>query len=143
MLSHQYMRPLNQQQLTTNNITMTLFLTLAVAAIVLCFGLFFHYIWAIPEYLEENKGKIASFDDYDSGVIQSFINARWGLQYQIREVKSAAELSELYWEIERLEMDYRDAIPDQVLIVHIDELFAYHDLRASYIKNFILSRTGS
>ena len=117
---------------------MTLFLTTAVATIVLCFGLFFHYIWATPEYLEEKKGKIASFDDYDSGVIQAFINARWGLQYQIREVKSAEELSELYWEIERLEMDYRDAIPDQVLIVHIDELFAFHAIRANQIKSVLV-----
>lgn len=115
-----------------------LFSAISGAVFLGCLGLFFHYIAKHPEYMEDER-KVESWGDFDSGVVQSFINARWNLQYEIRECKSLALLSELYWEIERLEMDYRDTIPDQLLIVHIDELFAFHSIRAGQIKTLVFS----
>jgi hypothetical protein len=35
-------------------------------------------------------------------------------------------MATLYWQIEELETEFKDAVPDQLLITHIDELFAAH-----------------
>jgi hypothetical protein len=98
---------------------------LVIAVVAFCFGLFFDYISKYPTFLEEDKPKHELSPAHDS-VIQSFINNRWYLQAQIRECDSLKDMATLYWKIEELETEFKDAIPDQVLITHIDELFAAH-----------------
>jgi hypothetical protein len=98
---------------------------LAIAVVLFSFGLFFDYVSKYPTFLEEDKPKHELSPAHDS-VIQAFINNRWYLQAQIRECDILKDMATLYWKIEELETEFKDAIPDQVLITHIDELFAAH-----------------
>ena len=97
----------------------------AIAVVAFCFGLFFDYISTYPTFLEEDKPKHELSPAHDS-VIQSFINNRWYLQEQIQDCNSLKDMATLYWKIEELETEFKDAVPDQLLITHIDELFAAH-----------------
>jgi hypothetical protein len=44
----------------------------------------------------------------------------------MRECTSLADMENYYWKIEMLEIDYKDVVPDKLLITHIDELFTAH-----------------
>jgi hypothetical protein len=94
-------------------------------------------LWAIHQWGKtQEKKKEIKVDDH---MIQSLINARWDIQAQIRECKSMAELSELYWDIERLGMDYEGLVNDDLLRVHVEELFSYHARVAQEIRQVLFS----
>jgi hypothetical protein len=95
----------------------------AIAVVAFCFGLFFDYISKNPTFLEDDKPNPSPAHD---SVIQSFINNRWYLQEQIQDCNSLKDMATLYWKIEELETEFKDAVRDELLITHIDELFAAH-----------------
>lgn len=117
--------------------TLILCITVGICIGIIAWGL--HVLSKHPEYIEPVQEVPKHNTQADSYLIQAFINARWTLQAEIRNASSMAELSDLYWEIERLSEDYKDLIPDQLLITHIDELFAYHARTAAQLrKAFVL-----
>lgn len=116
---------------------MTTILSITVGLCLFLFGYILHMIGKPEQLILTEPETIKTMDD---GILtQHFINQRWRLQAEIRVCTDLAILSELWYEIERLEWDYRDAIPDQILIVHIDELFAYHAARAGQLKSVLVS----
>lgn len=108
-------------------------LSITIGFCLFLFGYFLHII-GTPEELPDPGPVILPHED-DGYLTQQFINQRWRMQAVIRECNDLATLSDFWHDIDRLEWDYRDAIPDQVLITHVDELFAFHALRAGQLKD--------
>lgn len=102
---------------------MFLITCLAIGALVICLALFFDYIGKNPQLLEdEPKPELK----YDSDNIQRFINERWTLQAQIRECSDLRTMEVLYWDIEQLDIQYRDVVPYNLHCQHINELYEAH-----------------
>ena len=111
---------------------MTTILSISIAIALFVIGWALHIIGKPEKLILPEPEPIATQDD--GYLTQHFINQRWRLQAEIRDCADLATLSDLWYEIDRLDWDFRDAIPDQILIVHIDELFSYHAARAGQLK---------
>ena len=117
---------------------MSIILSISVAATLFAAGYFLHIIGKDRELIQEGKPEpLPAIPEGEGWIVQHFINQRWQLQAEIRECTDLAVLSDLWYEIDRLEWDFRDTIPDQLLIVHIDELFAYHAMMAGRLNKKI------
>jgi hypothetical protein len=115
---------------------MTTILSITIAIALFVIGWALHIIGKPEKLILPEPETIVTQDD--GYLTQHFINQRWRLQAEIRVCTDLAVLSDLWYEIERLEWDFRDAIPDQILIVHIDELFAYHAAKAGQLKSVLV-----
>ena len=104
-----------------------LLLCLAGAAMLFCFGYFFHYIGKHPEFLEDDQEltseKIPT--SYSNTLLLSFYKGKWDMRMQILEAQPQ-QLSDIYWKIEQFDMDYRDIVPDHLLIKAVNELYDLH-----------------
>jgi hypothetical protein len=119
---------------------MSIILSISVAATLFAAGYFLHIIGKDRDMTADKQPPALPTISEDHGwIIQHFINQRWRLQAEVRECTDLAVLSDLWYEIDRLEWDFRDTIPDQLLIVHIDELFAFHAMRAQQLKKKLVT----
>lgn len=116
---------------------MTTILSITIGFCLFLLGYVLHMLGTRNEIAD--PGPVTMPEHQDDGYLtQHFINQRWKLQAEIRECNDMAVLSDLWYEIDRLDWDYRDAIPDQILIVHVDELFAFHALRAAQLRKSVV-----
>jgi hypothetical protein len=74
-------------------------------------------------------------ENYAPDMIQKFINERWTIQAEIRDANDLATMEDLYWDIERFELDYKDLVPDQLLLTHVNELFNAHARTTSRVRS--------
>jgi len=119
---------------------MSIILSISVAATLFAAAYVLHIIGKDQELILEDQPRPLPTISEDHGwIIQHFINQRWRLQAEVRECTDLAVLSDLWYEIDRLEWDFRDTIPDQLLIVHIDELFAFHAMKAAQLKKKLVT----
>lgn len=113
--------------------TLILCITIAICFAVIGWGL--HILGQHPEYIEPVQEYPK---EHDGWMIQHFLNERWRLQTEMAIAKDMATMSELWSEIDRLDWDFRNSVPDELLIVHIDELFAYHAYRANELRSLVM-----
>lgn len=78
--------------------------------------------------------KPTTYENFYSINIQAFINSHWTIQALIRECEDMKEMEWLYWKIEEFEEEFKDSVPDQLLITHVDELYAYHTQMALMLR---------
>lgn len=71
--------------------------------------------------------------EHDPLIIQAFVNERWTLQADIRNASTKEELETCRIRIETLYVKYYDTVPNEHLMVQIDSLKAYYNIKKEYI----------
>jgi hypothetical protein len=92
---------------------------------------------AVNRIVDPSQPKYSTYPAHYSDLIQDFINYRWDLQTEIKECNDLKEMTRLYWQIEEASVEFKDFVPDQLLVEHINELFAAHARYALALKNKI------